>query len=66
MADARDLARYLRKQISSHTTNHHQAMDAGQPQDQYLRLVGRQAQLRDVESWIVDGLTKLEVEDDDA
>ena len=64
MADACDLAAYLKGRIVSARGANHQSMDAGQPQDIYLRLVGRQAQLRELETWLTEGLNKLKVEED--
>lgn len=65
VAEASDLAGLLAKRIAQQIAENHRGMDAGQSEHHnYMRLVGRNAQIREFNTWIEESM-KLLKEDDD-
>ncbi len=53
----------LRGRIREKEQEHHAAMDKGAGPEQYLKLVGRQQQLKEVRGWIGDALNQVDSEE---
>jgi hypothetical protein len=53
----------LRARITEKVQEHHTSMDKGAGPEQYLKLVGRQQQLKEVRGWITDALNMVDSEE---
>lgn len=53
----------LRARITEKVQEHHAAMDKGAGPEQYLKLVGRQQQLKEMRGWINDALARVDSEE---
>ena len=53
----------LRARITEKVAEHHTSMDKGAGPEQYLKLVGRQQQLKEVRGWISEALNRVDSEE---
>lgn len=65
MPDASELAGRLRKRAATSLDNNHRTMDSGLSLDVYQRLVGRNQQIREFDTWLKEELDALKQDDDD-
>lgn len=57
------LAVRLGKRLVAKMTENHEHMDKGLGHDEYLKFVGRNAQLREFRAWIAEEMKNLDVEE---
>lgn len=63
--DVYNFAQRLRKRAKEKIAANHSTMDSGVAPDQYNRLVGRNAQIKELLTWINEESKGLELEQDD-